>query len=363
MNILIIRVSSIGDVIHTLPAFFLIKHNIPHARISWVVQEKAASLLKHQQFLEHLWILPNQFVAPRNIHSTIKTIKVMQTQQWDAIIDFQGLLKTSLLYFSLSGKKFGFDWNNAREPVSSLCTQYRIQPNYCNIIQKNLALASAVCQTLVATKKDPTIDILRQSWSLHIPDSQKHIVNSWISTHKLNNIIALCPNTTWPSKRWPLVYWQELLMTLTANKEYSVVLIGKDFGNDAASIAHFAGQNGTTLYNVPSWDLLTMTYFLQRISLLVAPDTSFLHLADFLGTPAVGIFGPTLKQRHGPLLYIDNINFALQAPCPHRYQKTHNFENGKHIDCMMHITPTTVNAKIATFLKKNAQNISYRNNY
>jgi len=92
MNILIIRVSAIGDVVHTLPSILLLKRIIPHAKIHWLVQKKAASLIKDQPYIDHVWQLPDKFFAPRNVISTVKTVQKLKLIRWDAIIDFQGLI-------------------------------------------------------------------------------------------------------------------------------------------------------------------------------------------------------------------------------------------------------------------------------
>src|SRR5271155_5630826 len=102
MNILIVRVSAIGDVIHTIPAILLLKQLNPAAKISWVVQEKAASLLVNQSLIEQLFILPDNFLWPSHLGKTKKIIEQLRQTRFDAIIDFQGLEKTSLLYAGLS---------------------------------------------------------------------------------------------------------------------------------------------------------------------------------------------------------------------------------------------------------------------
>src|SRR3972149_8616207 len=143
INILIVRVSSMGDVVHTLPALFLLKRLYPSASISWVVQKKVAALLSNQPFCSKIWILHDRYLHPRNWNHTINIIKEMQKTKWDAIIDFQGLFKTTPLILGLQGKKFGFDYSNARIGLTSLFTHFNIKPTYTNIIQKNMALAAS----------------------------------------------------------------------------------------------------------------------------------------------------------------------------------------------------------------------------
>ena len=93
MNILIVRVSAIGDVVHTLPAIALIKNILPSAKIHWLVQQKATALLENQSFLTKLWILPNKFLRPKNLPHTFQIVKELRKTKWDSIIDFQGIAR------------------------------------------------------------------------------------------------------------------------------------------------------------------------------------------------------------------------------------------------------------------------------
>lgn len=349
MNILILRVSAIGDVIHTLPSIFLIKQCIPDAKIHWIVQEKAASIIKDQPFLEHVWTLPNKFFSPQNIRSTYTTIKKLKTIHWDAIIDFQGLLKTSLLLMPLKGPKFGFVGSHARWKQSAWFTDHHTTPNYTNIIQKNLALAGDVIASLTQAKNLPTVQSLASSLKLSFSDLIQKNIRGWLATISMQPIIALAPNTTWPSKHWPTEQWLELCKLIHQTyPTYAIVLLGTHHGQAAANLKLWADKNKIQLSIAPSWNLLEIAYFLQHVAIMIAPDTGLLHLADFLGVQSVGIFGPTSKEKHGPWLRTYNQKNAIQVPCPHTYQKTH----GQNVNCMNKLMASTVMHHIEIILTK-----------
>ena len=349
MNVLILRVSAIGDVIHTLPAIFLIKKVYPKAKISWVVQEKAADLLINQPFIENVWILPDKFLTKKNRPLAIKTIKNIRRIKWDAIIDFQGIIKTTLVLLTLRGKKYGFDFNNARLWATTFFTKHHTKPIYTNIIQKNLALASNMLQDKLNIKTNPTLHSLQNSFKLHVPETNKAKIETWLLQNKIKNFIILAPNTTWPSKLWPQENWEQLTELLLNNKyfsaKYSIILIGKDFGNQAQKLASFINKKQLNIKLAPSWDLLTTSYLIKKSDLLVAPDTGVLHIADFLGKKSIGIFGPTFAKKHGPFLLDENIENVIQVNCPHHYQKTHgNMKKNKQKDrtqwdCMYKLSP------------------------
>jgi len=356
MKILIVRVSAIGDVIHTLPCVFLIKAMIPHAQISWIVQRKAAALIHNQPFLDHVWTLPNKFLSPRMLPQTWSILKEVRSQQWDAIIDFQGLLKTSVLISLLSGTKFGFDRSHARWGGSSLFTHHHTEPHYVNIIQKNLALTADAIQHLAPHTSCPTIHELAQKFFLQIPQKLQESVDCWLALNNITQPIIMCPNTTGTAKHWPLERWQELCLMLTQDRtittHYSILLVGKQFGNAAQALATWIKHKHLPIICVPAWDLLTTAHLIKQSALIIAPDTGLLHCADFLGTPSLGIFGPTLATRHGPFLQPANQRNAIQIACPHMYQKRHAATKWAQVEqnCMLTLEAATVHKKIVNIL-------------
>ena len=349
MKLLILRVSAIGDVIHTLPSISLLKTIDPSIQISWVVQEKAAALLKNQPFIENLWILPDKFLRPKNWKKTYAVLKEMAAIKWDAILDFQGIFKTSFLLSFLRGIKYGFDYNHARSGITALLTNKHVTPDYTNIIQKNLALASYVGADLLKAKASPTIETLIQNNNFITPYEQQQIVNTWLADNGITKYIIITPNTTWPSKHLPEENWKEFFIKLELNKEQfgkniAIVLVGRDFGNQGKNLASFAEKERLNVFIAPRWDLVTTAHLIKNAHLLIAPDTGLLHLADFLGTTSIGIFGPTSAQKHGPFLRYQNKRNALQINCAHHYQKTHGATNQQN--CMYTLTSEQLYAKV-----------------
>lgn len=360
MKILILRVSAIGDVIHSLPSIFLIKNIIPEAKISWVIQEKSCNILLNQDFLEKVWVLPNKFLLPKNWGTLKKTIIEIKQEKWDAIIDFQGLIKTSIIISFLSGKKFGFDFKNCREKLSYFFTNYKIKPKYTNIIQKNLALTSFVLQNLKILKHEeykssPFIENLKENFYLNFNAQDKEKINNWLKDKNISNFIAFSPNTTWESKLWPEENWQNLLILLDKllNKNnFNIILIGQNFGKQAKNLATFIKNNNLNIFLAPDWDLLTTSYLISKAKLFIGPDTGLLHMADFLGIKTIGIFGPTLAKKHGAFINKENINNSIQIDCPHLYKKTHGFFKNNSIkgNCMYKLSSELLFQKIIKIL-------------
>ena len=95
---------------------------------------------------------------------------------------------------------------------------------------------------------------------------------------------------------------------------------------------------------------MTTAALIAQARTVIAPDTGLLHLADFFGITSVGIFGPTLKERHGPFLWANNIASAIQVPCQHRYKKTHVTSTNAH-NCMFDLEAAMVADKIGDLVQ------------
>ncbi len=364
MNILILRVSSIGDVIHTIPSVLLIKKAFPGAKISWIVQKKASTIITGQNFLEKVWIIPDNFLYPKQWIETIKTLKKVRKTKWNAILDFQGITKTSILSLFLKGKRYGFNAKNAKFPLTSHLNSKQTNPVYKNIIQKNLALASDMIQDKKKEKCNacPSLKSLIKNFKMLFPEQSKRNVNSWLNNKKIDTFIAIAPNTTWESKHWPLESWKKLLYILTKNQKliskYKIVLIGKHFGKQAKHLTSEIKKNKLPVYILPKWNLITASYVLSKASLLVAPDTGLLHMADLLNINSLGILGPTSAKMHGAFLKNENIKNSIQIECIHKYQKTHgklsknNKKAGANVNCMYKLSPEVLYEKIVTALKR-----------
>jgi lipopolysaccharide heptosyltransferase I len=361
MNILIIRVSAIGDIIHTMPSIFLLKYHFPHARIHWIVQGKAVDLLYGQPFLDHVWVLPDKFLSPSQWSKTIEVIKGVRSYRWNAIIDFQGLLKTSSLIVLLQGKKYGFNRTHVREKISTFFTHYHDAPIYTNIVQKNLSLASAAAQHLGNITKSPSLEELKQTFDLRVSGDKQRYVNEWLAYNKITNYVLLCPNTTWPSKHWPKQYWVALIeLFLKSNIGITPILIGTTFGPAAQEIASRCHGKNIDIRICPAWDLLTMSYLIKQAKIIIAPDTGLLHIADFLDVPAIGIFGPTNKCKHGPFWTPISKKLSIQVECRHYYEKMHN-NNNISISCMLKLNPQELFNLTSVFLKNSLRNYQNMN--
>lgn len=345
MRILIIRISALGDAIHTLPALDILKKTYPTATIDWLVQEKIADIANHIPGVNQVYVLKNNYLIPKNIAQTFCLIKKLRNLSYDLIIDFQGLCKTSILILGIDAPSIGFGWLSAREPISSWVQKHTFNaPKASSIINKNIALIKAAIN-IFAKVPPRCASYLPEALGTAPQASKKTIehIASWVRSQQKRNLILLAPNTTWPSKHWPLIRWQELIKNLN-RPDYTIVLVGKNFGEQGSQLATFIQQNNLPVIIAPPWTLEEIFAVMRHVSVIIAPDTGLLHIADCLGVRTIGLYGPTLVARHGPQITPGNHTHCFQVNCPHQYEKTHakSVNHGNAADCMLMLDAVVV---------------------
>ncbi|MBN2398961.1 MAG: glycosyltransferase family 9 protein [Candidatus Aminicenantes bacterium] len=307
-SIAIIRLSSLGDIVHTLPAFQLLRRHFPDARITWIVEAAGAALLENFSGIDEIVVF-NLKSRQGLFAKTIYLFRFVRRwrRQFNLVLDFQGLIKSALLAFLLAGRRFGFCAKNARESMAAWFYSRRAVyfPEERHVIFKNIHLLSmlGIHETTVAypLKKIAASQPLRKLLSeLHWPARRYIILNV---------------GGGWPTKVLSPAQWLEVIAGLKA--DYPLVLL---WGNkrEKAMAAALASQGGVTL--APFMDFSDLIFFIDQALLVMSGDTLALHLADMTQTPAVGIFGPSSPQRNGPLFSRSRTIFQ-QLPCSFCYRR------------------------------------------
>lgn len=288
-KIAVIRLSSLGDIVHTLPAFQLLRKRFPDSHISWFAEPAGAALLRNFSGISEIVIVD---LKQRGFFGKISSFTALRRTyrgRFDLIVDFQGLLKSSFLGFSLGDVRLGFHRRNLREPLSAVF--YNRTPSYFaedrHVIFKNIHLLSP----LGIFGEELVYPFRKPAPSLPLQDFFR---SSGLGTGKW---VAVNVGGGWPSK----ILQPEQLEDLTRRlvRCFRVVLL---WGNAAEGrvAGRIADQTGAVLS--PRLDFGDLICLLQRCSLLISADTLALHLADMVKTPSIGIFGPTSPARNGSLL-------------------------------------------------------------
>jgi len=292
-KILIIRLSSLGDILHVLPAFAGLRATFPQARIDWLVGNRFKFLLSAVRGIDTLHVLdtsallhlPPQGAPWRQMRDLIRSLRA---QRYDFSIDFQGLLKTAFLG-SLSGSKtrLGFSRNLVREyPAHWFYSQTLDKPQeQVHVLALNQRLAG-----LAGARPAPVF------CDFSVPEDDLRYVDSLLSQKRLDGFVVLNPGGGWPTKRWSPEKYGFLAGRIRVELGLSVVVTT---GPGEESLYQTIAQHCRDVIHLPV-SFLQLIPLLKKARLFLGGDTGPFHLACALGTAVVGIFGPTSPVRNGP---------------------------------------------------------------
>lgn len=319
MKILIIKLSAIGDVIHTLPALALLRRSFPESSISWVVEEKAAGIVVGHPQLDTVivsgrkrWIydLAQPWRWPAVFRETASFIRELRSERYDLVIDFQGLFKSAVLVLlSRSACKAGHD--RTRE-LSYMALTHRIAPPPAEMhaIEKNISLVNAVCKLTAVSGSVRTShnkDASQQSYSasdgMAAPRKQeRERVGALLQSSRIDPsrpLILINAPAGWETKRWNGAKMAALADRLIST--YNAHLMYTGTAVDAAYIDGIIARMRHPAVNAAGRTTLKeLACLIKWAQLFVTTDSGPMHLAAALGKPIVALFGPTAPWRTGP---------------------------------------------------------------
>lgn len=281
MNLLFVRLGSLGDIIHTVPAVSAVRGALPQASIHWLVDARHLELLELVEGVDRI----------HEIRSTaagwISTVTALRRERYDVALDFQGLIKSATLT-RLSGAKrtVGFTKDSLREPAASTFYTESVAPSPGgHVIDKNLSLLRALNVQHPAAASFP---FARK------PSSALR----WVRTKVGERFAVINPGAAWPNKRWHPERFGLVAAALRARHALpSVVIWGPGERELAERVAE--GSGGAALV-APDTTIADLFALCGAAALMVSGDTGPLHIAAATRTPIVGIYGPTDPRRNGP---------------------------------------------------------------
>jgi lipopolysaccharide heptosyltransferase I len=295
---LIIRLSSIGDIVHALPAVAALGEAYPQAEIHWVVETRHARLLEGNRFVHR--VIPIDTLGWRKnltSRSTMQEVRrgigTLRETHYAATIDFQGLYKSALIaWLSRARERVGFAEFRLREPAAGVFYTARIAAReLTHVIELNLALVEHLGV--------PRLDRARWQFPLPASDADEEYVGGQLRAHNVQDFVIINPGGGWQSKCWAPEDYAQLIRQYSNEFQGDFVLTGSPA--EAPVIERIIQESGVARARyLPS----TITQFIalaRRAKLLVGGDTGPLHLAAAVGTPIVAIYGPTDPGRNGPL--------------------------------------------------------------
>ncbi len=339
---LLVRLGSLGDIVHTLPVLATLRAAFPRARIDWLVEACWQELIELNPDLSN--VVPiDTFAWRRSLHrrdtwrAAFNFVRNLRQVGYDTVLDLQGLYKSALLArMSGARARLGFHERFLKEPGASLFYTRRVTPPAGrHLVEAYVALAQAVGATT------PTL-----RFPLPTSTDDETLVEQQLRQHHLRDFFVLSPGGGWGAKRWPLERYALLHNTLARERGWRCFL---NLGPGEAWLADEFRAHARVARPVHfPLRLRQLVALLRRAKLLVSGDTGPLHLAAALGVPVVGLFGPTDPARNGP--------YALQAE---RAVVVHHPESGpvsykrgdKPAPAMLAITVEEVKAAVDRVLE------------
>lgn len=340
MNILIVKLSAIGDVIHTLPSLTALRKLYPEAHITWVVEEAAAGLVKNHPLLNAVlisrrksWIKylrKGEFSRP--LQEMRAFLRKLRKRPYDLVIDFHGLLKSAVIVL-LSGGKRKLGYNSLQE-LSGLFYNEKIPED----MNKHAVDRYLDFPRFLGAK------IAKAQFILPSDNSAQARIQSLLEKYHLENkkFIAVNPVAYWETKLWDDEKFAGLADLIKTKLNMEVVFTG----SEKESIEKITTRMQAKAVNLAGETTLPeLAYLYQKALLLVTTDSGPMHLAAAVGTPVVALFGPTDPQRTGP--YGDgHIIIRSDLPCSPCLRK-----ECPTTKCMQDILPEQVLAAIKERLR------------
>jgi heptosyltransferase-1 len=340
MKVLLIKTSSLGDVLHTLPALTDTFNARPDIRFDWVVEESLVDIPGWHPAVDRTIALANRRWRrePWAILGGGRRLWCeLRERRYDMVLDAQGLIKSAVLSVIAHGSRYGLARDSAREPLAAWVYHHGIKVN----------------------RHQHAIDRLRQLFAAALryplPESD---VDYGISHDRLGpasypesaNYVLFLHGTTWPSKNWPEPYWRELIRL--ANGDHLKVLLPAGNAIEKARAERLAADNALAQV-LPAVDLTELASLLAAAAGVVAVDTGLGHLAAALAAPCVSIYGATDPRLTGTRARHQHHMIAEFpcAPCLRR-RCTYSGEMAVTPACYNTVPPAKVWGTLQASLKK-----------
>lgn len=325
MRVLLVKLSSIGDLIHTLPALQDAYKTIPNLEVTWVSDTSCADIAAWHPAVVKVIAVP---LRARKFSALFTALRELRATKYDLVIDGQGLLKSAVIArLARSKEVVGYDQNSSRESIASkmYTRSYAIAKSLHAITRLRQLFAQAFGYTVPYGAPESGIDW--QQFAHTMP-------------HEEVPRICLLHGTTWPTKHWPDEYWRQLVQLL-AQRGYHMQVTWANPEQHAR--AQMLAQHSSHVSVLPHLTINQAAGMLYHSRAVVAVDTGFAHLAAAIGKPLVAIYGATDERKVGVVgANCHNLSSRFVcAPCERRIC-TYTGASAVQPACMEELTPELV---------------------
>jgi heptosyltransferase-1 len=288
MKILVVRLSSLGDVLHLFPAVSDLRRHFPDAEIHWLVEPAFAEVAGWHSAVSKVITVPLRAhkITWWKIPALLSKLRQqLHAENYNIVLDAQGLLKSALLARLAGVAVFGFAAGSARESMASWFYQKTAKvPNGLHVIEKNRQLVATIFAADITQPADFGLDKFRhRQLQAEYPSIPKNITGQ--------PYIVLLHGTTWNSKYWPEASWVELIRLLAQQGWHCLLPWGNKIERERAHRLQTAG--GENALVLPKLSLTELMVVLLKARAFVSVETGIGHLAAVLDVPGVMLHGPT----------------------------------------------------------------------
>ncbi len=339
MNVLIVKLSAIGDVIHALPVSYAIKETFPETRVTWAVEPPARELLEGNPYIDEILLFEKKkFKSFGGFLVNFGPLRnKLRAGRFDVALDLQGLGKSAALAF-FSGATRRFGTCNMREMSDKISRPVRGPHAEGHIVERYLDVARAIgCR--VETVKFP----------LAVSEKDEQIAKTLLVRGGVPEgaaYAALAIGANWPNKRWPASSYAALCDWLYEEKIIPV-LVGGGAVDEGIAADVMAKTEIPPVELIGKTSLKQLAAVLRSARFAVGGDTGPVHLAAGLSIPTIMLMGPTDANRNGPYGQPRNA-IEIQRPCRWCWKRA----CPKGIDCLASISLQAVKEKIETVLSE-----------
>ncbi len=319
-KILIIRLSALGDTIHTLPLAYALKKQYPNTLIDWIVEDKASKFIINNPLINKVFVIKRE----NRFNNYISTIKQIKKEKYDIVIDTQQLLKSAILMgFSGCKRKISLDKGRefsgifANEIIKTDKEQFDI--NY-HVVNRTLEIAKYLnCKDLEPHFVIPDFEA----------EYSKEIVELFSNLDKNKKTIIISPATTWDNKHWTVTGWAEVIKEF--QDKCNIIITASEKEKKLTEKITAQTENSNIIDLTGKTSLSDLVYVFRNSDIIISPDSGSAHVAWASGAKnIITLFFATSANRTAPLgkNYYSISSKVSCSPCMKKHCRLKTNVNG-----------------------------------
>lgn len=331
-NILLIKMSSLGDILHTLPFAAELRQRFPKARITWLVHPQFAGFVPDPPFIDEIIYFDkvkfNKMDLLDKLAYFLEMRRLLHSKKFDLVIDMQGLFKSAVLA-AISGCSDRIGYCEMREGSGLVSKAICGSHSNDHVIERYLDVARYF-----------GADIKEITFPLPDLEQETLAVQKKLSDQGLQGeYVVMVPGARWKTKEWPVEHYARLAAMIIADGCSVVLAGGPDEVAKGEKITELAGRPMQLINLIGQTSLRELAALIKGCKLYISADTGPLHFAAALKKPLIAMYGPTKADRTGPYGSDDATVLLSTAACAGCLKKECD-----DWQCMYAITPEMVYA-------------------